>query len=781
MLRLIPALVLFFASGCAALLYQVIWQRLLVFFSGADVHSATIVVAAFMAGLGIGSLAGGWVADRVSRAASLALFATAEVAIGVFGFFSSGLFYDVLYQRLGHLDHALAPTAVILFVALLWPTFFMGVSLPLLARGLTTHVGGAASTIGWLYAMNTAGAAAGAIVATWVLMPQAGLVRSLRVAAMVNLLCAMAAIPLAIAQRRRFAGSDDDRSGALDTPDPRPAENTGRMIPWAALFAVSGFLALSLEIVWFRLLGVMLKSTSFTFGTLLAVYLLGLGLGGAAGSVIASRVRQPDRWFLALQAGAGAYAAISLTLFVAGLEPSDTFAWFAAYFGQYDGVDIRATIAWLRGLVPDAGYAPRDFARLYILLPAVLVGPPTIMAGLSFPLLQRVVQSDLARVGGRVGVLMGANIAGSTLGAFVTGLVLLDLLGTAGTLKLLYLMSAAFGVLALRRVRFRSRATGLAAYGAAALMAGAVFAAMPKGPLLWARLHGTTPDRIIQGEDGSGLSLLKAERVGVAPRTVVFVNGLGQSWIPYGDIHTVLGALPAFVHPNPKSAALIGLGSGDTLYALAGRRALERIVSIEIIRPQLESLREFGRRQKYPAMTTVLGDRRIEHVFGDGRLYLRRAAERFDIIEADALRPNSAYAGNLYSDAYFELLRDRLNPGGLAVTWAPTPRIVRTFLKVFPHVWVHRQIVIGSDAPIRIDRAAIAERLNVPAVSNHFAWSGVDIHGLLRPYTTGGWRLYDPSHDRSGLGDINSDLDPRDEFDIPPLVDLPIIGSKATK
>jgi predicted membrane-bound spermidine synthase len=136
-----PACVaIFFVSGFAALLYQVIWQRLLAIFSGADVYSATLIVAAFMGGLGLGSLAGGHVADRVPARTSLLLFAAAEIAVGAFGAVSATLFHDVLYAQMGPL--ALTPTGVaaILFVSLLWPTFFMGASLPLLARALTRHI-----------------------------------------------------------------------------------------------------------------------------------------------------------------------------------------------------------------------------------------------------------------------------------------------------------------------------------------------------------------------------------------------------------------------------------------------------------------------------------------------------------------------------------------------------------------------------------------------------------------------------------------------------------------
>ena len=149
---------IFFTSGVAALLYQVIWQRLLALFSGADLYSVTIIVAAFMGGMGVGHLVGGHLADRLSARAALVGFAISELSIAVFGYFSGTLYYDVLYQRFGSLDISAPAMGGLLFLSLLWPTFFMGASLPLLARALTNRIDRAASVIGVLYGVNTLGA-----------------------------------------------------------------------------------------------------------------------------------------------------------------------------------------------------------------------------------------------------------------------------------------------------------------------------------------------------------------------------------------------------------------------------------------------------------------------------------------------------------------------------------------------------------------------------------------------------------------------------------------------
>jgi spermidine synthase len=297
--------------------------------------------------------------------------------------------------------------------------------------------------------------------------------------------------------------------------------------------------------------------------------------------------------------------------------------------------------------------------------------------GCAFPYLQRVVQTDLSRVGRRVGGLLLANIVGSMVGSLLTGWALLGLLGTASTLKLLTALSSLFLLGAWRGTASIPRALGVAAVLA-------LIVAMPGGPSLWARLHGTTVDRVIVAEDQSGLAVIKTRGDRATGEKIVFVNGVGQSVIPYGDIHTALGAIPALVHPHPRDVAIIGLGSGDTVFAAAARAETASVTCIEIIRPQLATLRQLAARDAYAGLEALLADPRVRHVAGDGRAYLLRTPQRFDIIEADALRPTSAYSGNLYSEQYFTLLKNRLKPNGLAATWVPSQRVHDTFVRVFP-------------------------------------------------------------------------------------------------
>ena len=303
------------------------------------------------------------------------------------------------------------------------------------------------------------------------------------------------------------------------------------------------------------------------------------------------------------------------------------------------------------------------------------------------------------------------------LGTVVTGWLFLDLLGTAATLKLLTALSSLFLLGAWRGAPPIPLALRLGV-AAAVVMLIVSHAGRRIAVGAAARHDGRSGDRRggqfrPRGHQGSKRSAWTGQKI-------VFVNGVGQSVIPYGDIHTALGAVPALVHPNPRNVAIIGLGSGDTVYAAAARPETATITCIEIVRPQLATLRQLAGRDTYAALPALLADPRVAHVSGDGRAYLLRTPQRFDVIEADALRPTSAYSGNLYSEAYFTLLKNRLTPNGLAATWVPSKRVHDTFVRVFPYGVSLPGILLGSSQPFDIDRALVAARVADPRVRDAF-------------------------------------------------------------
>ena len=726
-----------------------------------------------MIGIGLGGLAGGSLADRGSNLQSLLWFAGVELAISVFGFFSKAFFYDTLYLEFSWMAGSRWITALVLVAVLLVPTFLMGMSLPLLARAMIGNLADAATLTGRLYGVNTLGAALGALAATWGLIPLHGLEGAIRWAATFNATSAIATIPLvwrclAPAARAPAAQSKEPAGSAAVTEN----WSLGRCL---FICAGSGFVALALEMVWFRLLGVMLKSNAHTFGTLLSIYLAGIGIGSLAGMTIARRSTRPARTFLWMQFGVGVYAGLMAALVLLAVEQWGALIVFKKFFGSYEPLDANSYVGilkgWFEGTLGASVSANRwvwVFPTLHFGLPLLLIGPPTFLMGFSYPFLQKAVQSDLASVGRRTGWVQSANIAGCLLGAVITTTLLFSAMGTADTMRLLVGLSGVFGVLAAVG-SFTSRVRkGRMLMGAAIVLVTALaIAFMPGRRLFWARTHGTTPGKIYFAEDGAGVSVIK-RRPDV--QAWVFVNGLGQSSIPFGHVHSELGALPAMLHPNPEDMAIIGLGSGDTLYCAGGRKETRRIVSMEIIGAQWETLAAHDRKVDYPPLRSCLTDPRIERFHGDGRQYLMNTPRRFDIIEADALRPTSAHSGMLYSEEYFRLMSSRLKPGGFAVTWSATTRVRDTFIRVFPNVLDCGAVIIGSNNPFNLDPSQIKQRVADATARRYYENVGIDLEALVK-FTDGelSSHLIRPETDRSGLCEPNTDVFPRDEFSLTAL------------
>ena len=257
----------------------------------------------------------------------------------------------------------------------------------------------------------------------------------------------------------------------------------------------------------------MMKASAFTFGTLLTIFLAGLGVGAAVGSRFLRNVQRPGRTFLFLQAFVGLYAGISITALVALLPSMSAAAWLWGYLGGYEPIDAAAAFRALWSGTGAEQPTAAQFRGLYLALPALLVGPPTIAMGASFPLLQKVALVEASRIGRRVAAVLIANIAGSALGSLLTGWLALTYLGSAGSIRAMTALGGLFLALAAAgggtAVRWRA-----ARAVAAVVVAIVAVTRLPDGQRLWATLHGTEPRQIVQAEDATGLSLLKASAAG---------------------------------------------------------------------------------------------------------------------------------------------------------------------------------------------------------------------------------------------------------------------------
>jgi spermidine synthase len=744
--RLLLVGVAFFLSGAAALAYQVAWQRLLALQTGVGLYSIAVIVAAFMLGLGLGSHLGAVLSTRISRERALALFAACELTIATFGALSCTLYYDWLYVRWGSAFGEPVRAGLLQFASLALPTILMGMSLPFLTRAMVRDAATASETIGFLYGINVLGAALGALGTPWVFIRHHGIRTAVMAAVAANAIAGVCAIGLARSERKaRSAQRTETGTGpgtGTRTDANRPTEAPRSFRTWLLLYALSGFCALALEILWFRVLDVALKSTAYTFGTLLTVYLLGSATGALAGIVMVRRLRRPLRTFLALQCLLLLYAGGALALLTRIPPETPFYQWYYELWGGSRSFNLGGAMHW------DA------LVRLYVVLPLVLFGPPTVLMGLSFPVLQRAVQDDPATSGWKAGVLQAANIGGCVAGSLLVGLVTLTLLGTPGTMRLLLLLGLVFAGLGLQAVGPRSVFLPLAGLLALAALA------LPGQHAFWMRLHGTAREGTLLDEDATGVAALIP---GKERLWHVWSGGRTHSSLPFGGIHTTLGAAPAVIHPAPRAVAIIGLGSGDTAASAGCRRDVDqRITVFEIFAPQHRLLSRLLSLPDPPGrLGRFLGDSRFTLRVADGRNALDRDGATYDVIEADALWPTSPYAGNLYSLEFFTLCARRLKPGGMVTTWAPTDRVRATFRAALPYVVAvaDGDVLIGSASPIPIAPEEWRARLFDPSMVAYLGpprVSGVWAH-------IAGARVLPPEPP----GQMNLDLFPRDEFHSP--------------
>jgi len=722
-------------SGCAALVYQVTWQRILALQTGVGLESVTLIVAAFMLGLGAGNQIGGTLSRRLSPRQALLRFVLLELGIGAFGAMSPALYYDLLYQRGSWLYAQPLSAAAMHFLSLLPPTLLMGMSLPLLTRALVLESGQAARVIGCLYAANIFGASAGALLTPYWLIRSYGIRDTLLIAAAANVAAAVLAALGLRSEPERTAASEPAAED-IAPPSGVPYE------AWLLLFGCSGFLALSLEILWFRVVEVAVRATAFTFGTVLSLYLLGLGAGSLVGAVAARRWRQPLRVFLLCQSAVALYAALSITGLTLAPEAWPGLGWYLELWRGERSFNLGGPLA--TGAV----------ARLYLVLPLVLFGPATFLMGLSFPVLQRAVQSDGAAASYRVGRLMAANIIGCVAGSLFTGLVLLNRFGTIASLRLLLLLALCAFVLPGLRYGGRRGAFALSALALLAAMA-----ALPPSEALWRRLHGFRDQRALLAEDATSVVMLE-ER---PPRWLVWVDGKTNSSLPFGGTHTRVGALPALLHPEPERIAVVGLTSGDTAWAAGCRPTTRSLTVYELAAPQLKVLRRLAEEEEVAKLPRFLRDPRYRIVTADGRQALHRAETTFDIIAIDGPRPSTAYSGNLYAQEFFELCARRLSPGGVVSAWVPSGRIAGGFRRAFPHVLElpGDQIMLGRLEPFGNALAEALTRLDSPELISYL--SPDRVVGLREALD----KLRAPVGSIASEREVNHDLFPRDEFNSP--------------
>ncbi len=724
---LLPSLaVLFFLSGAAALVYQVLWLRLMGLVFGVTVHAATTVLASFMSGLAAGSVVAGRFAPRLRR--PLKWFGVAELLIAVAALATEPAIGKVtaLYVSLhpwlaawpGGLTTArfLAAWAVLLV-----PTSLMGASLPLVLKSSLASDQAIGSRFATLYAANTAGAIGGTLLVGFVLIERVGIATSFQIAAATNVLVGIGALVL-----DRLVAQAAESDGALEPRTPPRSALTRQEQVILVVFAVSGFAALALEIVWFRLLVLFVPATTYAFATMLAAVLFGIAAGSALAAPLLRRVGDARRALAYVELAVGFAAMLSMTALTvtyrAGWRTSGT---------------IQASL--------------------------LTIAPACTLMGLAFPLGVALFTRSAASAGvatARVGLLYAVNVGGAIVGAAAAGFLLVPRLGIAGSLIAISALHAGAGLL-LFQGRGARRAWG-AALVAAAFAGTAVVLPDPVTSLI-RRRYGAG-ERIWWREEGAQSSV----SVHVRPaggRQILYLDGLHQANDSFEmvRVHRQIGHLPMALHPNPREALVIGLGAGATAGAVS-RHTGTHLTVVELSPSVVHAARMFGHINE-----RVVDAPRVRLSIDDARNHLLVAGARYDVITADIIQPIHAGAGNLYSRQYFELVRNALKRDGLALQWighrdeTPYRLIMRTFLSVFPNttLWAGGTLMVGSLEPLVLDREAFERELADPG--RRAALADVDLtsfESLLATYTAG------PDQIRAFVGDgpVLTDDRPRIEY-----------------
>ncbi len=499
---------LFFVSGFTALLYQVAWQRILGLFSGSDVRSVTIVIASYLLGLGLGNLISSRYSDRFNNRQCVRVYGLCNLGIALFAISSRFLFYDLLFLRLQYLAQSPFVMLSIILISLLIPTTMMGLSLPLLSKAINHGVDKAASRIGWLYGVNTLGSGLGTLISGWYLVGTFGYEKTIYLGAVFSASISLTALTIA----RYFRNSDRTVEQNISYVVPFLHRQQKSRKDWYLLVFMSGFAAISWEIIWFRVLDIALQSNAYTYAHLLAFVLISNGLGSILGSKAIPYIRNPKQVFLLIQGIVAVYSTIAI--------------WLISFIWQ--------TYPQLRS---DQGYINLDNVDLllifkYLIVPGVMMILPNLLLGFYFPLVQKAIQKDGQAIAKRVGSILVANILGNVMGSLITGLILLNIIGTSGSIKLLCCIGLGFLIAILPNWVKDNRNLILT------IIASILIITFPPNNQFWKALQGIPADSyFIVSEDSTSVAAI-AEKNNTGK---LYASGQVQANFPYMHIHGLLG------------------------------------------------------------------------------------------------------------------------------------------------------------------------------------------------------------------------------------------------
>jgi spermidine synthase len=648
-------IVLFFLSGFSALCYQLVWQRTLFATFGINVESVTIIVSLFMFGLGLGALVGARL-ERYPRHL-LRLFIAFELAIGLFGAISRPTI--IWLGSLQHID-SLWTIALYTYVVFAIPTLLMGATLPILVSYINKHVGHAGKSISWLYASNTFGAAIAACVTVRVFFVHWGLDTTILIAVFLNFTAALLAYVL---YNRLPVASHVQEIAKAEEIEGKDPINASPAILLALGFLI-GYVALSQELVWYRVLGYLSANDPITFGLMLTFFLAGIAISAIKSSRAYGSSETTVNYIFAHLVG------LLLTWFIA----FPLIAAIAASAGK--------AVALLAGLL--------------------LTGLVAYLSGGIFPVLCHLFQAQTRQSAGTaVGKLYFANVMGATIGPLFTGFVLFEYCSLETSVLLIGLLTAGIALFLVARANLERN------YQFGVATACLLITALGLG------LHYAGYDRFFEKLQFGGQSEVTFETfhsnrngiIGVSD-TSVYGNGAYDGKMnldPHNDTNGIVRAhaIPAF-HPNPKRILLIGVSGGSWTQVLSDYKPLEEITAVEINKGYLEVIKQ------YEDHAGMLDHPKVKMVIDDGRRWVRNnPQEKFDVIVMNTIYHWRSNATNMLSKEFFELCKQRLKPGGFVfVNNTGAKEVAFTAAHVFDYVSVafEGKMAIAGDTASNVDK-----------------------------------------------------------------------------
>lgn len=656
--------VFFFVSGFPALLYQIVWQRSLFTLYGVNIESVTMVVTAFMLGLGLGSLIGGWI-SRYQRLPLLGIFGVVELLIASYGVFSLRIFHSAANFTAGSPP---LKTGLVAFTLVAIPTVLMGSTLPILVSytvRLSRNVG---ASVGALYAANTLGSAAGCFCAGIFLMRWLGQSKTVLFAATLNVVVGATVLAWHFVTRERQSAAEEKTS---HLPEPSaPQDSKGRVnsafgisFPAALIAAaVAGFIALGYEIVWYRLFSFTTGGLAKSFAFLLGAYLAGIGLGSLLSNRLCKRFTNSQ----------------TLIRFVV-----------ASVFGANLLGFLVGPI--LLNLVVHASY-------LWTLVP---IGIAAGCLGAVFPLLCHISMVPDERAGTHLSYIYLSNIIGSALGSYLTGFVLMDIFPLKVVSVVLALLGIGLGVALMLKAQLDQRLFIVAALGAVAAALFVVLASPALFHVMYEKM--LMKEKYIPGAQFGAVVETRSGVITVTQMGTVFGGGVYDGKFNVSLVNDTNGIQRAFALSyycsNPKEVLMIGLSSGSWAQVIANHPQVAHLNIVEINPGYLKLI------QHTPKVASLLQNPKVHIDIDDGRRWLvRNAGRKFDAVVMNTSYHWRSNASNILSADFLQLIRQHLNPGGVHFyNTTESDEALATGVKVFPYGMRLANFVVVSDSPLQLD------------------------------------------------------------------------------